>query len=173
MGLVEIRWGQGVFVRSNDLDDVLEQLAPLMLGDANVGQLYEIRRLLEGAAAGWAAERASDAERAELGALTDEAEAERAKIATDAELAREMDQRYHNTIAALSHNPVLLRIMVSLLDLLGELRQRSFAIPGRALASLAEHRRVTDAIVAGDAVAARLRMLEHLENAEAAVRRGL
>jgi len=173
MGLVEIRWGQGVFVRSTDLDEVLEQLAPLMLGEASVGQLYEIRRLLEGAAAGWAAERAGEAERAGLRALTEQAEASRDRLTVDAEWARELDRRYHNEIAALSHNPVLLRIMVSLLDLLGELRQRSFAVPGRALDSLAEHRRITDAVAAGDAAAARARMLEHLEKAEAAVRRGL
>ena len=170
LGLVEIRWGQGVFVRATDLDFVLEHMAPLMLGDGEIADLYAVRRLLEVAAAGWAAERATPDERAELRALTGAAAAARAKIARDAALAREMDHRYHNLVAALSHNAVLVRIMLGMLDLLAELRQRSFAAPGRALRSLEEHEQVTAAIVSGDAAAARRAMLAHLENAEAAVR---
>jgi GntR family transcriptional repressor for pyruvate dehydrogenase complex len=169
IGLVEIRWGQGVFVRSTDLDFVLARLAPVMLDRGNVAALYEMRRLLEVAAAGWAAERASAAEKADLVRLTAEAEASSCRLDSDAEHARDIDQRYHNLIAAVSGNPVMVRLMLSLLDLLAEVRQQSFAIPGRALESLAEHRRITDAIAAGDAAAARDAMLAHLKRAEAAV----
>jgi len=170
MGLVEIRWGQGVFIRSADLDFVLEHVAPILLRSGSTADLYEVRRLLEVAAAGWAAERSSQAERADLQALIDEAEANRERLASDAEFARDVDQRYHNLIAGLSHNQVMMRIMVGLLDLLREVRQRSFAIPGRALRSLEEHHQITSAIVAGDVAEARQRMLVHLQHAEAAVR---
>jgi GntR family transcriptional regulator, transcriptional repressor for pyruvate dehydrogenase complex len=170
MGLVEIRWGKGVFIRATDLDFVLERLAPLMLGHGQIIDLYEVRRQLEVAAAGWSAERATAAERAELAALTAEAVVARGRLAEDAAYAREFDRRYHNMIAVLSHNGVVLRIMVSLLDLLGELRQRSFAIPGRALRSLEEHQQISAAIVGGEPAAARQAMLAHLLNAEAAIR---
>lgn len=170
LGLVEIRWGQGVFVRSVDLEFILEHVAPLMLQDGSTADLYEIRRLLEVEAAGWAARRATTSERAELRALTAEGRANRDRLAADANVARDFDQRYHNLVARLSHNQVLMRIMVSLLDLLGELRQRSFAVPGRALRSLEEHEQITEAIVAGDVEAARERMLTHLRHAEATVR---
>jgi GntR family transcriptional repressor for pyruvate dehydrogenase complex len=169
LGLIEIRWGQGVFVRQTQLDDVLERLVPLLLSPDNVADLYAVRRLLEVAAAGWAAERSTDDERAELGTLTDEAEASRARLAADPDFARDFDRRYHNLVAILSHNAVVVRIMLSLLDLLGDLRRRSFAIPGRALRSLEEHRAITAAIVAGDVESARARMLAHLDRAEAAV----
>jgi GntR family transcriptional regulator, transcriptional repressor for pyruvate dehydrogenase complex len=170
VGLVEIRWGQGVYIRSADMDIIMEHLTPLMLQDGNVADLYDIRRLLEVEGAGWAAERASAEERAQLQMLTDELMANRDRLVADAEFARQCDQQYHNWIAAISRNRVLVRIMGSLLDLLGELRTRSFAIPGRALGSLEEHCTITDAIVRGDAAAARQRMREHLRQAEAAVR---
>ncbi len=170
VGLVEIRWGQGVFVRSADLDFLLERVAPLLLRRGNTEDLYEVRRLLEVEGAGWAADRGTRAERAELQALMTEAAANLDRLATDAAFARELDERYHNLVAGLSHNRVLMRIMVGLLDLLAEVRQRSFDVPGRALRSMDEHQRITAAIVAGDAPAARRAMLAHLRNAEAAVR---
>lgn len=170
MGLVEIRWGQGVFVRASDLDFLIEHMAPRMFGHGNVVDLYEIRRQLEVAAAGWAAERAAPDEKAELRALTDEALSRRDRVTRDPELARDLDRRYHNLIAVMSHNAVMVRIMLGLLDLLAELRQRSFAIPGRALSSLEEHDTITAAIESGDAPASRDAMLRHLHQAEAAVR---
>jgi GntR family transcriptional repressor for pyruvate dehydrogenase complex len=170
MGLVDIRWGQGVFVRSADLNFVLEHMAPFMLRHGNITDLYEMRRLLEVQASGWAAERATSDERAELRSLTDEASARQELLSANAEVARDFDQRYHNLIAKLSHNQVLMRIMVGLLDLLAEVRGRSFAVPGRALRSLEEHSLITSAIVVGDVDAAREHMLRHLQRAEATVR---
>jgi GntR family transcriptional repressor for pyruvate dehydrogenase complex len=170
VGLVEIRWGQGVYVRAADLDLVLGHLTPLMLEQGGIAELYDIRRLLEVAGAGWAAERATAEERAALRALTDEADAARDHLVADPQAAREMDERYHNLIAKASHNAVLLRVMTGLLDVLAAVRQRSFAIPGRVLRSLDEHRAVTDAIVAGDAAASREEMRAHLGQAEEAVR---
>lgn len=109
-------------------------------------------------------------ERGELLTLMTEATANRDRLATDAAFARELDERYHNLVASLSHNRVLMRIMVGLLDLLAEVRQRSFAVPGRALHSMEEHQRITAAIVAGDTATARRTMLTYLRNAETAVR---
>jgi GntR family transcriptional repressor for pyruvate dehydrogenase complex len=173
MGLIEIRWGQGIFVRSADLDVVLERLMPLILGQSSIAALYEVRREMEGAAAEWAALRATPAERQQLQALTVEAVALRERLAQDAHLACDLDRRYHNLIAVLSHNPVLVRIMVSLLDLLSVVRQRSFAIPGRAWQSLVEHQQITAAILAGDPTAARQAMVFHLCQAEAAIQETL
>lgn len=170
MGLVEIRWGQGVFIRASDLDFLIEHMTPLVFGQGNVVDLYEIRRQLEVAAAGWAAERATAEEKAALRQLSDGAVAQRDLLSADPELARDIDRRYHNMIAALSHNAVLVRVMIGLLDLLADLRQRSFAIPGRAQRSLDEHERITAAIERGDAPASREAMLRHLEQAEAAIR---
>lgn len=171
MGLVDIHWGRGVFVRSADLAFVLEHMAPLMLQHGSIADLYEMRRLLEVEAAGWAAERSFSDEHAELRSLTEEAKRISDRLLADANLAGDFDQRYHNLIARLSHNQVLMRIMVGLLDLLAEARRRSFAIPGRAALSLDEHQQITDAILMGNVDAARAAMHGHLEHAEAAVRR--
>jgi GntR family transcriptional repressor for pyruvate dehydrogenase complex len=167
-GLVEIRWGQGVFIRSVDLDAVLARLTPLALGPGNVSDLYAVRRLLEVPAAGWAAELGSDVQRAELQALMDEALASQNRLVGDVEYTRDFDRRFHSLVAGMSQNAVLVRIMITLFDLLGEMRRRSLRLPGRALDTIQEHRAIVDAILARDAQAAQAHMRVHLQSAEAA-----
>lgn len=170
IGLIEIRWGQGAFVRATDLDLILKHVGPLVLSSDDLASLYAVRRLLEVAAAGWAAERAVEEERAELATLWAEVSANEEEFCQNPARMQEIDRRFHNLIAMHSHNPVLVRLMLGLLDLLAAARQRSFAIAGRARHSLAEHSEIVDAILSRDADAAQAAMLVHLKKAEAAVR---
>lgn len=168
IGLVEIRWGQGVFIRSVDLDAVLERLAPLALGTGNVSELYAVRRLLEVPAAGWAAELGSDLQRSELSTLMKEALASQDQLSSDVEYTRDFDRRFHSLVAMMSRNAVLVRLMMMLFDLLGEMRRRSLRIPGRAYNTIREHQAIVDAILARDAEAAQAHMGLHLQAAETA-----
>ena len=55
-GLIEIRRGQGMFVVSRDVEATIDQLASVLLKQrAAFEELFAVRRLLEPAAAEWAA----------------------------------------------------------------------------------------------------------------------
>ena len=60
LGLIEIRPGEGTFVREVSVESLIEPLAHVILSQREaVGELFEARRLLEPALAGLAARRAT------------------------------------------------------------------------------------------------------------------
>jgi GntR family transcriptional repressor for pyruvate dehydrogenase complex len=62
--------------------------------------------------------------------------------------------------------------MAALVDELAMARERSLAIPGRALRSLHQHESIVMAIEERDAAAARRAMLEHLNDVEQSILSG-
>lgn len=140
-------------------------LAQLIRADAgNLHDLAEIRANLEVWAARRAAQNASAAQLAEidgaLGAMADPGRPGRFKA--------EDDLRFHMAIAKASGSAVYMHLMT----VLGEVLERSFAFhryslyatPEDDLRFLEQHRRVADAIRAGDPEAAAARMAEHLSS---------
>src|SRR5207237_8247024 len=70
LGLVEIRPGEGTFVRQVSIDTRIEPLALLMVSQREaIGELFEARRLLEPSLAALAATRATPAALHEMGAI--------------------------------------------------------------------------------------------------------
>jgi len=126
------------------------------------------------AAAGWAAERATEAERQTLMEITRAAEqAVQGDAVVDVDYAADADQTFHTTLVMASHNPVAGRLMLNLLDLLEAVRKQSLAIPGRARQSIADHRAVAEAIARGDVAAAQHAVLKHLTSVEEAILKNL
>jgi GntR family transcriptional regulator, transcriptional repressor for pyruvate dehydrogenase complex len=163
-GLVETHQGLGAFV-SRDA-----QRRPFRIQPAEVGSIsdmlhvMELRTGVEVEAAGIAAERATAATRTRI---------ERALLAFDlatkrGEAAVEEDFRFHQAIAEAARNPQFTRF----LEFLGRFLiprqsvrvglQRPPDIKAYLLRIQAEHRRIFDAICAGDAPAARRAMRRHL-----------
>ena len=67
MGLIEIRLGEGTFVREISVDSLIEPLALVILTQREaVGELFEARRLLEPPIAGLAARRSTKEEIQEM-----------------------------------------------------------------------------------------------------------
>ena len=169
LGLIELQHGRGIFVTSGSAHATAQRLSASMQADdsaARLRDLFAIRRILEGASAEWAAQRATPEQIAELRAILAEASPLYTATPFDAELAGALDARLHTTIAAASANRTLLLLMVTLVDELGISRGRSLAIPGRAQKSLRQHERLVEAIAAHDPVAARRAMLDHLNDVE-------
>src|SRR5579875_2422158 len=118
LGLVEARHGRGIFVVGGALQATAQRLS-LALGAregeeegvARIRQLFEIRRVLEGAAAEWAAQRAQPEQIAELQALLARDRALRTAEKVDRSLISEVDGQLHALIAASTANRLLVLLM--------------------------------------------------------------
>lgn len=161
LGLVEIRHGSGTFVRS-DGDLPSEWLQWTKRHQVEVHELLEVRRGLEAVAAELAAERSHDLEAIEA-ALAD---MEAAIDGPDVPGLVEADLSFHTALAAASGNTALRHLTESLgRELLRE-RGAIWNEPGRPERSLREHRRIYEAVRAGDALAARTALVDHLHSVE-------
>jgi GntR family transcriptional repressor for pyruvate dehydrogenase complex len=166
LGLVEIRAGEGTFVRQVSVDALIEPLALIMATQRGaIGELFEARRLLEPAIAGLAALRATPEEIQEMARILDAQAAEVRAGRT----GLPQDAQFHAAIAAAAHNRAISRLVHGIMDLLTQSREESLSRPGRPTRSHEDHRRVLEAIRARDPRAAEHAMREHLVAVEALV----
>jgi GntR family transcriptional repressor for pyruvate dehydrogenase complex len=166
LGLVEIRPGEGTFVRQVSVDSLIEPLALLMVSQREAtGELFEARRLLEPSLAALAARRATPDEILEMERILEDQAREVAAGRTG--LAQ--DAQFHAAIGAAAHNRAITRIAHAIMDLLTQSREDSLNTPGRPTRSHESHRRVLAAIRARDPEAARAAMLAHIESVESLV----
>jgi GntR family transcriptional repressor for pyruvate dehydrogenase complex len=168
-GLLVSRHGQGVFVVAADVDErfheVMRRAAPVV-EPRRIRELYQVRIVLEGEAAAWAAPRIPDESLAHLRALIGEAEAALAAEPPDLDRLQHLDSEFHTTVFRATGNTVLVRIMDGLLDLLAESRRYSLTRPGRAARSWQQHRAIAAALAAHDPRAARTAMRRHVRDVE-------
>jgi GntR family transcriptional repressor for pyruvate dehydrogenase complex len=178
LGLVEARHGRGVFVVGKSIQATAQRLTLALTAEnptpetdriAHTRELFEIRRTLEGEAAAWAAQRASDEQLAELRLLLLRDQELRQAAQPDIALINELDGRLHALIAASTANRLLVLLMATLLDELALARSSSLAIPERIVRSARQHEQIVSAIALRDPQQARLRMLEHLNDVEQAI----
>ncbi len=167
-GILRVRRGAGNFVADPeeaapaDLAAFAGGLAP---GGRGFGDLFEVRKVLEAQAAHWAARRRSGYHVGRLRGIVEEAY----RHAGDPDVLDETDARFHVAVAEASRNPVLVRVMFGLLDLLATSRRETLDIAGRAQLSLDEHERIIEQIEGRDPEAAREAMLAHLISVESAI----
>ncbi|GER83818.1 GntR family transcriptional regulator [Thermogemmatispora aurantia] len=180
LGLVEARHGRGVFVVGGSLQATAQRLSLALEAReteeesvARIRQLFEIRRVLEGAAAEWAAQRAQPEQIAEMQAVLARDRALRTAAEVDRALISELDGQLHALIAASTANRLLVLLMASLLDELATARSRSLVLPERIRRSLEQHAAIVEAIAAHDPQAARASMIAHLDDVEQAIVRSL
>jgi DNA-binding GntR family transcriptional regulator len=150
--LVEVYPRRGMFVSGVDVREL--------------ARLSEVREVLEPEAARLAAERATDADRRELGALL-------AELDTAGGELMDLDERIHRAVYRAAHNDLLeatleqyyvlaLRIWSMALDRAHELEE-----------AVEEHRALLEAIRSGDAGRAADTMRAHVQNFEQAMHRVL
>jgi GntR family transcriptional regulator, transcriptional repressor for pyruvate dehydrogenase complex len=163
LGLVQIRPGEGTFVREISMDALVEPLALVMLSQHEaLGELFEARRLLEPALAALAAARATPEEIQEMERILDE----QAKEIAQGRTGLQQDAQFHAAIGAAAHNRAITRIAHAIMDLLTQSREESLNTPGRPERSHENHRRVLKAIADRNARAAQDLMLAHLDTVE-------
>ena len=167
LGLLEIRPGEGTFVREVSVEALIEPLALLMVSQREaIGELFEARRLIEPAIAALAATRATPEEIQEMERILDE----QAQEVSAGRTGLVQDAAFHAAIGAAAHNRGITRIVHAIMDLLTQSREEALNTPGRPSRSHQDHRRILQAIVRRNAGAARQAMLDHLEAVEELVR---
>ncbi|HAM54154.1 MAG TPA: GntR family transcriptional regulator [Candidatus Rokubacteria bacterium] len=158
-GLIEIRAGDGAFVRDISVETLIEPLALVILPHREaVGELFEARRLLEPAIATLAARRATPEEIAEMERIL---EAQGKEVA-EGRTGVAQDAAFHAALAGSAHNRAISRIVNALMDLLTQSREESLQTPGRPARSHQDHLRILEAIRRRDEMAAHRAVLDHL-----------
>lgn len=166
-GYLEVRHGQGVFVRSPEvMGDALR--AELLGRSVDVPEFFAMREVLEVTAAGWAACAASAPYVAELEQMLDELDRQGAVRPLDIVAIRRHDVSIHLLIAKMAGNQFLLRTMAVLQDMLNANMETTLVLPGRLERASKEHHRIVKAIAAGNQEAARRAMRVHIRNVRAA-----
>lgn len=170
IGLLVTRHGQGTFPRELSVDNLVKPLASVLtFNHARQENLLDVRRIFEPAVARVAATRITDRELAELDAIT---AAQRRKVRAGQSTIGE-DTAFHAALARATHNPVLVRLMETLNDLLVESRTRTLRRRGRPLRSLRGHEQVLLAVRRRDADGAALAMSEHIDQIAALLRQAM
>ena len=159
LGYLDIRQGDGTYVRLPDGDAVSQPFRHLVnsLPD-NAADLLEFRRMLEPEVAALAAERLTPEGRA---ALLDSLARQQALEDHSPRLSRE-DALFHRTLAQLSGNTVVVRVLETLQGLMRDVHTVLLPVAG-AQATLGEHQRIIQAVLAQDRDGARQAMRQHLE----------
>jgi len=169
MGFVEIRPGDGTFVRDRNADDIIQPLAMfLAIERSSLFEMFEIRRIFESATAALAAEHASDDEVLHLGnALDNMIQSFNVK---DSEKGEEYDTAFHYIIAEATHNGLLIRLFRTITEdfsrSVSVARRQIYIDEHNPVNIIDQHRRIFDAIKMHDPERASQAMLEHLNYAE-------
>jgi DNA-binding GntR family transcriptional regulator len=132
------------------------------LSHSQILDLYAMREVLEGAAARFAAERASPLEVATLKQIL-----EHHKAATSPSEVAAVNRQLHDAIVSAAHNMYLQRVMNVLSDALALLGTTTYSVPGRIASGWKENAQIVDCIARGDAAAAESAAHAHIRAAGA------
>jgi DNA-binding GntR family transcriptional regulator len=143
-GLVA-RTQAGVVVRVRSPEEVLE--------------LYDVRIMLEGAAAAAAARRHTAFDLATLVAAQDQF------ASCPPEEAPAHSRHFHELVWHAAHNLTLVDLLKRVDSYMARYSASTLSVPGRTEAAVAEHGAILEALVAGDAAAAERAALEHFRAA--------
>ncbi|MEA4901473.1 FadR/GntR family transcriptional regulator [Desulfitobacterium sp.] len=167
-GILEIRQGEGIFVKSASPNSVIEPLSFILLLEKDQLQnILEVRKALEVEAAGLAAERRDGEDLDNLKAIVE-------KMKTDlpeAKDSEQLDLDFHLALARASKNPLLNRLMNTVQETMGQTLQVTRALwlaatAGTTLRLFEEHRDIYYAIQSQDSEKARNLMYQHLRKVE-------
>lgn len=172
MGVIEIRPGEGSFVKQVSYLGMLEPLSFLLSVELDdIMHLLEVRKILEVETAALAAARAT-AEDVELIGQALEGMVDQVNAG---EIGDVGDAAFHFAIAKAANNPILVRVMNTVSDLMTSTfkasRQKLFLIENMPEVLYQSHLSIYEAIVERNPQAARSRMRDHLTMVEEAMRR--
>jgi GntR family transcriptional regulator, transcriptional repressor for pyruvate dehydrogenase complex len=172
MGLIESRPGEGTFIKGTPDKHLLEPLSLVLLLEEDISEeLIELRRVLEVDSVRLAAERATEAELAEMeGYINDLAASSGFE-----EQSVQADRMFHYSIARASHNKVLYYTMISISEVMDfhikSVRTRLVSKKETMDEFLRQHQKIFDTIKAQDSSRAMQAMKEHLNYVEGLIKK--
>ena len=109
LGVIDIRPGEGTFVRGTETDDIIRPLAMFLAVERNsLLDMFEMRRIFETATASLAAERATEEELDHIESMLEKMR-ERLNV-LDPEKGEEFDAAFHYAVAEATHNSLLTKL---------------------------------------------------------------
>jgi len=168
MGLIEIKQGEGTFVKTFDPAIMNHPLsAALLMDQDNIKHLLEVRKILESGTAEVAAKKRTEENLIELKDMLFNMD----KVSDDEELSDKADISFHVAVANASQNELLITLMNHVSELMTEkmrdIRRAALYSEEMTLKQLyQQHVRIYDAIAAQDEDGARSAMLFHLQSVE-------
>ncbi|RUQ30617.1 FadR family transcriptional regulator [Peribacillus cavernae] len=168
MGLVEMRQGEGTYVKQFDPSLMVIPLSnAILMNKEDIGHLLEVRKILEAGAVTAAANNRTekDIEDMEIALI------EMKSASGDHELGEKADLSFHMAIAVASKNPLLVTLMNQVSDMMVETMRETRRIllysKEKTMDTLyQEHVKILEAIKAKDGDSAREAMRHHLDNVE-------
>ena len=163
MSIIEIKQGEGTFVKAISSQSLAEVLAMACILDKDTPrELLELRKILEVESAGLAALRHTAEELEKM-------ESALRRMETDLEsgdLGEEADWLFHYYVAEATHNSLIIGLMDTVGDtmrrVLKKAREELYQSPGTPQRLFKEHCGIFDAIKQGKDKEARRAMYEHL-----------
>lgn len=162
--VLDVRRGDGTYVTSLEPKLLLEAISFVvdLHDDDSLLEIFAVRRVLESHATGLAAQRADDADIAEL-----EGELTAASLETDVDALVTHDVRFHAAIARLAGNAYLASLLESLTSQTIRARAwRGLTQAGAVERTLAEHQAILDAIADHDVELATAAAQVHISGIE-------
>jgi GntR family transcriptional repressor for pyruvate dehydrogenase complex len=168
MGLIEIRQGEGTYVKEFNTDQLNFPLSTaILMNSEDIAHLLEVRKILEAGTVFCAAQK-----RTELQLDAMENALNEMKLASgDEELGEKADLKFHLAISESSQNPLLISLMNHVSGLIGETMKETrrlwlYSKQTTTDRLYDEHYEIFQAIWQQDAEKARSLMLNHIENVE-------
>ncbi|GAB7388864.1 L-lactate utilization/bacilysin biosynthesis transcriptional regulator LutR [Bacillaceae bacterium] len=168
MGLIEMKQGEGTYVCQYDPRSLVQPISSaVLMNEKDIRELLEVRKILEVGAVGVAAVRWEPADLQPM----EEALAEMRAGVGDEELGERADLKFHIAIAHATHNEMLMTLMNSVSEIMGETMRETrriwlFSRQTTVERLYQEHRAIFEALRQRDVNEAQQRMLTHLVQVE-------
>ncbi|GFN24297.1 FadR/GntR family transcriptional regulator [Thermanaeromonas sp. C210] len=161
MGILDVRQGEGTFVKETSVSSIMDSLKRLLNIDYGTLQdLLTARLFIEKGLVSLAAGRAKAGDIASLRTILtamDEAVANKNAL----EFSR-LDEQFHFELARIAKNKVLEKVMEAIRHLITTQQQYINIVPGIIEKSNEHHQRIVDALIKKDVSGAEAIMTEHI-----------
>ncbi len=160
-GMLLSRPGAGTFIADTSQANLTLALGEVFAQERHrLDDIFELRLLLEPQIVHLAAQRITNPELEQLRKLVTEYD----KALKNGRPVFELDQAFHDAIAAATGNQSIILLMEQMHDLLLESRDEVLQTPVRTKKSLAGHQKILEALCARDPERALEAMIKHLEH---------
>jgi GntR family transcriptional regulator, transcriptional repressor for pyruvate dehydrogenase complex len=173
MGLVEMKQGEGTFVKGFEAKQITFPLSTaILMNKEDVAHLLEVRKIIE---SGTAASAARNRNASDLQVMFQVLE-EMKQVQGDEELGEKADFKFHMALSAASQNPLLSKLLDQVsgltMETMKETRRLWLYSEQTTIEKLYEqHVEIYNAIEEQNEEKARQAMLSHLENVEEILRK--